>query len=290
MVVRENDSLDSLLRKSRLAAILGTFQSTLTNFPYLRKVWQENTEEERLLGVSMTGILDNVLLNDPESRELPGILTALKENVIATNKELAQVIGIPQSVAATALKPEGTVSQLTDAASGLHTRHARFYYRRIRGDTKDPLTKFMIDAGVPHEACVMKPESTVVFTFAKKAPEGALVREDISALQHLKLWLVYQRYYCEHKPSITVSVIEKEWPSVGAFVWEHFDEMSGVSFLPYDGGSYKQAPYEECTEEEYEKMVAIIPSNIDWDSLVEHTDNVKGTQTLACSANGCEIN
>jgi ribonucleoside-diphosphate reductase alpha chain len=289
VIVRAEDTQKSLINKARLAAILGTYQSTLTYFPYLRKIWKDNTEEERLLGVSMTGALDNALLNNPDSPELPYILESIKNAVIEENKILAEVIGIPQSVAVTAIKPEGTTSQLTDSASGLHTRHSKFYYRRIRGDVKDPLTKFMIDAGVPWEPCVMKPDTTVVFTFPKKAPEGALTREDLTAIQHLKLWLVYQRFYCEHKPSITVSVKEKEWPVVGAFVWEHFDEMSGVSFLPNDGGSYRQAPYEDCTEEQYLDMLKLIPEDIDWDSLVEHDDNVKGTQTLACSADGCEI-
>ena len=289
VIVRAEDTQESLIRKARLAAILGTFQSTLTDFPYLRKIWKDNTEEERLLGVSMSGSLDNDLLNNPDDPELPSILSSIKQAVIDTNKEYATDIGIPASVADTAIKPEGTTSQLTDSASGLHARHSKFYYRRIRGDVKDPLTQFMINAGVPWEPCVMKPDSTVVFTFPKKAPEGALTRNDLSAIQHLKLWLVYQRYYCEHKPSITVSVTEKEWPAVGAFVWEHFDEMSGVSFLPNDGGSYRQAPYEDCTEEQYNAMLKTIPTNLDWDSLVEHSDNVKGTQTLACSADGCEI-
>ena len=289
VIVRADDTQESLVRKARLAAILGTYQSTLTYFPYLRKIWKDNTEEERLLGVSMTGALDNALMNNPDSPELPGILQTIRDAVIEQNKSLAEIIGIPQSVATTAIKPEGTTSQLTDSASGLHTRHSKFYYRRIRGDVKDPLTQFMINAGVPCEPCVMKPDTTVVFTFPKKAPEGALVRSDISAIQHLKLWLMYQRHYCEHKPSITVSVTEKEWPAVGAFVWEYFDEMSGVSFLPNDGGSYRQAPYEDCTEEDYLSMLKTIPTSIDWDSLIEHTDNVKGTQTLACSADGCEI-
>lgn len=289
VIVRAEDTESTLIEKAKLAAILGTYQSTLTSFPYLRKIWKDNTEEERLLGVSMTGPLDCALLNNPTDPKLPELLTNIKNAVIDTNKILAAVIGIPQSVATTAIKPEGTTSQLTDSASGLHTRHSPFYYRRIRGDVKDPLTKFMIDAGVPWEACVMKPDTTVVFTFPKKAPKGALVRSDITALKHLQLWLVYQRFYCEHKPSITVSVSEKEWPAVGAFVWEHFDEMSGVSFLPYDGGSYRQAPYEDCTEEEYLAMLEVIPEHLDWDSLIEHTDNVKGTQTLACSADGCEI-
>ena len=289
VIVRADDTVDSLVHKAKLAAILGTYQSTLTHFPYLRKIWQQNTEEERLLGVSMTGALDNALLNNPDDPKLAERLDAIKQAVIAQNAELAQQIGIPQSAAVTAIKPEGTTSQLTDSASGLHTRHSKYYIRRIRGDIKDPLTQFMIQQGVPAEPCVMKPDTTVVFSFAKKAPEGALVREDLTAVQHLKLWLAYQRFYCEHKPSVTISVSEKEWPAVGAFVWEHFDEMSGVSFLPYDGGSYRQAPYEECSEEEYLALDAKIPKDVDWDSITESTDNVEGTQTLACSANGCEI-
>jgi ribonucleoside-diphosphate reductase alpha chain len=289
VIVRANDTVEYLTYKSKMAAILGTWQSTLTNFPYLRKVWETNTKEERLLGVSMTGILDNHLFNDPEDKELPGRLEAIRDSAIASNADEATLIGINASVAVTAIKPEGTTSQLTDSASGMHTRHSEFYIRRIRGDVKDPLTQFMIKAGVPAEPCVMKPDTTVVFSFAKKAPHGALVREDLTAIEHLKLWLLFQRHYCEHKPSVTISVSEKEWPAVGAFVWEYFDEMSGVSFLPYDGGSYRQAPYEECTEEEYLALLAKIPADVDWDALVEETDNVEGTQTLACSANGCEI-
>lgn len=290
IIVRAEDTLETLCNKARLATKLGTYQSTMTDFPYLRKIWQQNTEEERLLGVSMTGPLDNELLNNPDDPELPNRLTSIKNTVIQENERLAGLIGIPQSVATTAIKPEGTTSQLTDSASGLHTRHSKYYIRRVRGDVKDPLTQFMISAGVPYEPCVMQPDSTVVFSFAKKAPEGALVREDLSAIQHLKLWLQYQRYYCEHKPSVTISVTEKEWPAVGAFVWEYFDEMSGVSFLPVDGGNYRQAPYEECTEEEYATLNAKIPTHINWDSLVEHDDNAKGSQQLACSANGgCEL-
>lgn len=289
VIVRGTDTEQDLIRKARLACILGTWQSTLTYFPYLRKVWSDNTSEERLLGVSMTGSLDNRLMNNPDDPELPARLEAIRNAVVEQNKVLAKQIGIPQSVATTAIKPEGTTSQLTDSASGLHTRHSEFYIRRVRGDVKDPLTQFMIRKGVPAEPCVMKPETTVVFSFAKKAPEGAITREDLTALQHLKLWLIYQRHYCEHKPSITVSVTEKEWPAVGAFVWEHFDEMSGVSFLPYDGGSYRQAPYEECTEEEYNALLAKISENVNWDEMLEETDNVEGVQMLSCTAGGCEI-
>lgn len=289
VVVRATDTESSLLRKARLAALLGTYQSTLTDFPYLRKIWKENTEEERLLGVSMTGPLDNTLLNNPEDPNLPVLLEAMKAVVVATNKVTALHIGIPASVACTAIKPEGTTSELCTTASGMHAQHDEFFIRRVRGDIKDPLTQFMIQSGVPWEPDVMKPDSTVVFSFAKRAPEGALTKKDLSAIQHLNLWLVYQRHYCEHKPSITVSVREKEWPSVGAFVWDHFDEMSGVSFLPDDGGSYRQAPYESCTEAEYYELLAKIPTNVDWDSIVEVDDNVEGTQTLACAAGGCEI-
>lgn len=289
VIVRATDTIEDIIAKARLAAVLGTYQSTLTDFPYLRKVWKDNTEQERLLGVSMTGLLDSNLFNNPDDPKLEGRLEAIRDAVIETNKALATVLGIPQSVATTAIKPEGTTSQLTDSASGMHTRHSKYYIRRIRGDVKDPLTQFMVDKGVPYEPCVMKPETTVVFSFAKKAPEGALVREDLNAIKHLRLWLAYQRHYCEHKPSVTISVTEKEWPAVGAFVWEHFDEMSGVSFLPNDGGSYRQAPYEECTEEEYLELDAKIPKQIDWDSLQEFTDNVKGTQTLACTAGSCDI-
>lgn len=288
IVVRATDTKEDLLRKARLATVLGTLQSTLTHFPYLRKVWQKNTEEERLLGVSMTGIMDNALLNNPDSTTIGELLNEIKQECISTNFALADAIGIPRSAAITCVKPSGTVSQLTDSASGIHPRHSQFYIRRVRGDKKDPLTQLMIDAGVHNEPCVMKPDQTVVFSFPKKSPDGALLREDLTAIEHLKLWLIFQRHWCEHKPSVTISVMEHEWMEVGAFVWEHFDEMSGVSFLPYDGGSYKQAPYEECTQDVYEELNAITPSTIDW-SLKEVDDNVEGTQMLACVAGVCEI-
>lgn len=289
IVIRAKDTVEDIQRKARLATILGTFQSTLTYFPYLRKAWRENTKSERLLGVSMTGILDNHLLNNPDSPELPSILESVKQICIDSNEAFAQEIGIERSAAITCVKPSGTVSQLVDSASGLHPRHSKYYFRRVRGDNKDPLTKFMIDSGIPHEPDVSKPESTTVFTFPIKAPEGALTRKDVDALTHLKLWLAFQRHWCEHKPSVTISVTEKEWPEVGAFVWKHFNEMSGVSFLPYDGGSYRQAPYEECTEDQYKELLAQIPQNINWDSVVEIDDNVEGVQTLACTAGVCEI-
>lgn len=290
VIVRANDTEQTLLRKVYLATILGTLQSTLTHFPYLRKIWQKNTEEERLLGVSFTGIYDSKLLNDYKDPKLAHRLEALREMAVVTNRKFANDIGIPQSASVTAVKPSGTVSQLTDAASGIHPRHDPYYFRRVRSDNKDPITKHLINAGVMHEPDVTKPDSTTVFTFPKKAPEGAKVRGEISALDHLNLWLAYQRHWCEHKPSVTISVKEDEWMAVGAWVYEHFDEVSGISFLPYDGGTYRQAPYETITKQQYEDLLATTPTSIDWNALVEYEDLTEGIQTLACSAaGGCEI-
>ena len=289
VIVRPFDTEATLLEKIELATILGTFQSTMTHFPYLRKIWQTNTEEERLLGVSMTGILDNKLLNNPDDEALPALLERLKERAVSVNDKLSNAIGINASVAITAIKPEGTVSQLTGTASGLHPQHSEYFIRRVRSDNKDPLTDFLKKAGFPSEPCVMKPDSTTVFAFPMATAPGALLREDLSALQHLKLWLVYQRHYCEHKPSVTISVKENEWPEVGAFVWKNFDEITGVSFLPMDGGTYRQAPYTECTEEEYCAASMATPKFIDWDAFIENTDMVEGAQMLACTAGACEI-
>ena len=288
-IVRSDDTMASLERKIKLATILGTFQATLTNFPYLRKIWQKNTEEEALLGVSMTGILDNALLNNPDDVELPKRLEKLRDVAITTNAEFATSVGINQSVAVTAIKPEGTVSQLCSTASGIHPQHSRYYIRRVRADNKDPLTQFMIQSGFVAEPCVMKPDSTTVFSFPVKVADGALLREELSALKHLKLWLLFQRHYCEHKPSVTISVKEDEWMEVGAWVWEHFDEVTGVSFLPMDGGTYKQAPYEECTEEQYNQLKMLVPDSVDWDNFKEYDDNVEGAQMLSCTAGGCSI-
>lgn len=288
-IVRSDDTMASLERKIKLATILGTFQATLTNFPYLRKIWQKNTEEEALLGVSMTGILDNNLLNDPDDFELPVRLEKLRDVAVATNAEFASAVGINQSVAVTAIKPEGTVSQLCSTASGIHPQHSKYYIRRVRADNKDPLTQFMIQSGFVAEPCVMKPDSTTVFSFPVKVADGALLRNDLSALKHLKLWLLFQRHYCEHKPSVTISVKEDEWMEVGAWVWEHFDEVTGVSFLPMDGGTYKQAPYEECTEEQYNQLKMLVPDSVDWENFKEYDDNVEGAQMLSCTAGGCSI-
>ena len=288
VVVRADDTVDSLANKVRIATILGTFQSTLTHFPYLRKIWQKNTEEERLLGVSLTGILDNKWMGEV-SDSTAKALEQLREVAVATNLEFANTLGINQSAAITCVKPSGTVSQLVDSASGIHTRHSPYYIRRVRGDKKDPLTSFLTQAGVPTEDCVMRPDSTAVFSFPMKAPDGARTRDDLTAMQHLDLWLQYQRHWCEHKPSVTISVKEDEWMDVGAWTWRNFDEISGISFLPWDGGSYRQAPYEECTKEQYEELLAKMPKSIDWDSLKEEQDNVEGAQTLACVAGHCEI-
>jgi ribonucleoside-diphosphate reductase alpha chain len=285
-VIRHDDTKESLLRKVRLATILGTIQSSFTKFPYLRKVWQRNTEEERLLGVSFTGIYDNKL-TCTQGEELNVILTQLREMARATNKQWAERLGIPTSAAITCVKPSGTVSQLVDSASGIHPRHAKYYIRRVRGDKKDPLSQFLIQQGIPNEECVYKPTQTVVFSFPQKAPDG-LTRDDVTPIKHLELWLTYQRFWCEHKPSVTISVEEKDWPSVGAWTWENFSEISGVSYLPYDGGTYRQAPYEECTEKQYNELKTKIPT-INWSELKEETDNVEGAQMLACSAGSCEV-
>lgn len=289
VIVRADDTVDTLKEKVAVATILGTFQSTMTNFPYLRKVWQTNTEEERLLGVSMTGILDNTLLNNAYDKNLPERLEELKNVAVDTNKHLAAELGINPSAAITCVKPEGTVSQLTGTASGIHPQHSAYFIRRVRSDAKDPLTAFLKDAGFPWEPCVMKPESTVIFSFPMKTPEGARLREDLSAIEHLDLWLTFQRHWCEHKPSVTISVNESDWPKVGAWTWENFDEITGVSYLPMDGGTYRQAPYESINEEAYAAMLMEMPTAIDWEQMREVTDNVEGSQTLACTAGGCEI-
>ena len=273
-----------------MATILGTLQATLTDFKYLRKIWKDNTEEERLLGVSLTGIQDCPLLNDI-SGNISTFLRELKQIAIDTNKDFADLIGIPQSTAVTTVKPSGTVSQLVDSASGIHARHSPYYIRTVRGDNKDPLTQFMISQGIPNEPDMMKPDATTVFSFPTKSPDSAVTREENTADFQLGLWLMYQRHWCEHKPSITVSVREEEWMEVGAWVYEHFDEISGISFLPYSEHTYKQAPYQECNYGTYDKMLEEMPENIDWSLLSEYEkeDTTSGGRELACSADVCEV-
>ena len=290
VVVRATDTLDTLSEKVRLATILGTIQSTYTKFPYLRKSWQKNTEEERLLGVSLTGVMDNPLMT-LKNKGLEKTLDHLKQIAVTTNATWAERLNIPVSTAICCNKPSGTVSQLVDSSSGIHARHSAYYIRTVRGDNKDPLTQFMMDQGIPNEPDVMKPDQTTVFSFPMKAPQGATVTADMSAIEQLEMWLAYQRHWCEHKPSVTINVKNDEWFEVGAFVYKHFDEMSGVSFLPFNEHTYQQAPYQDCDESTYHKMLGIMPTNIDWSLLSEYEneDNTSGSQTLACSGDSCEI-
>ena len=289
-VVRATDTLETLERKVRIATILGTIQSTHTKFPYLRKIWQKNTEEERLLGVSLTGIMDNPLMTT-NNKGLEKTLEYLKAIAVATNAEWADRLGIPVATAITCVKPSGTVSQLVDSASGIHARHSPYYIRTVRGDNKDPLTQFMSDQGIPNEPDVMKPDMTTVFSFPMKSPTGAVVTADMSAIEQLEMWLAYQRSWCEHKPSVTINVKSDEWFEVGAFVYKYFDEMSGVSFLPFNEHTYQQAPYQDCDKETYDALLETMPAAIDWSKLsdYEQEDNTAGSQTLACSGDSCEI-
>ena len=290
VVVRATDTLDTLSEKVRLATILGTIQSSFTKFPYLRKVWKNNTEEERLLGVSLTGVMDNPLMT-LKNKGLEKTLDHLKQVAITTNATWAERLGIPVSAAISCNKPSGTVSQLVDSSSGIHARHSAYYIRTVRGDNKDPLTQFMIDQGIPNEPDVMKPDATTVFSFPMKAPKDAVVTADMTAIEQLEMWLMYQRYWCEHKPSVTINVKSDEWFEVGAFVYKHFDEMSGVSFLPFNEHTYQQAPYQDVDKETYLKTLGQMPNKIDW-SLVseyENEDNTAGSQTMACSGDVCEM-
>jgi len=284
VVCRATDDLVSLKEKVRMATVLGTFQSTLTNFKYLRKVWKDNTEEERLLGVSLTGILDCPIWNEE-------ILQILRDVAVETNKKMAKDLGIPQSTAITCVKPSGTVSQLVDSASGIHARHNDYYIRTVRGDNKDPLTQFMKDSGIPSEPCVMKPDSTTVFSFPMKSPSGATTRTEMSAIEQLEYWLMFQRHWCEHKPSVTVSVKEDEWMRVGAWVYDNFDEVSGISFLPFSDHTYAQAPYQDITGGEYEQAYKQMPASIDWSKLADYEkeDTTSGGRELACTADACEM-
>ena len=290
VVVRATDTMEDLERKIRLATILGTIQSTYTKFPYLRKVWSTNTEEERLLGVSLTGIMDNPLMT-LSNKGLESTLEHLRGIAVSTNAEWADRLGIPVAAAITCIKPSGTVSQLVDSASGIHARHSPYYIRTVRGDNKDPLTKFMMDQGIPSEPCVMKGDTTTVFSFPIKSPPKSVTRNDMTAIEQLEMWLKYQRHFCEHKPSVTISVREEEWMEVGAFVYKYFDEMSGVSFLPHSEHTYQQAPYQEIDKDAYNVLLKSMPKRIDWAGLSEYEkdDNTVAMQTMACSGDVCEI-
>jgi ribonucleoside-diphosphate reductase alpha chain len=294
VIVRQGDGFKDLERKVRLASILGTFQSTLTEFRYVRNVWRKNAEEERLLGVSLTGIMDHELLSRPARmkniNELEETLQQLKGLAIETNQTWAAQLGINPSVACTTVKPSGTVSQLVDSASGIHPRYSRYYIRTVRADKKDPLAIFMREHNFPVEDDVTKPEHTDVFLFPVEAPTGAVLRANITAIDQLEHYLIYAKHWCEHNPSITVYVKEHEWLEVGAWVYKHFGEIGGISFLPYDSGSYRQAPYQEVTEEEYKALLFKMPNDVDWTKLVEEKDMTTSMQELACFAGVCEIN
>ena len=292
VVVRADDTIETLKEKVRLATIIGTLQSTLTNFRYISSDWKKNCEEERLLGVSLTGIMDSKLTNgDGKQEDLENLLEELRQVSVDTNKKIAKELGINQSASITCVKPSGTVSQLVDAASGIHSRHSQYYIRTVRADNKDPLCDFMKSKGFKSEPCVMKGDKVTVFSFPIKSPSGAITREDKTAIEQLELWLTYQRCWCEHKPSVTISVREHEWLDVGAWVYNHFDEVSGISFLPYSEHSYKQAPYQECDEETYLELLSETPTDIDWSQLQEFEDDdqTSGSQTLACSGDSCEV-
>lgn len=301
VVVRSDDTVDTLMNKVRLATILGTLQATLTDFKYLRPIWKENTEEEALLGVSMTGIMDNHITSGQFDRSefghntslvlLRSLLNDLKKEAIYTNKVWADKLGINPAAAITCVKPSGTVSQLVDSASGIHPRFSPYYIRTVRADKKDPLAQFMTDAGFPVEDCVLKGGSTQVFSFPQKAPEGSVCVADVGAMEQLKLWMVYQDTWCEHKPSITVYYKDHEFLEIGQWLYNNFDDVSGISFLPYSDHTYAQAPYQDCSKEEYEAFLAKMPKDVDWSKLgdYEKEDNTTGSQELSCSAGVCEI-
>ena len=290
VVVRATDTLKDLERKVRLATILGTIQATYTKFPYLRKIWEKNTAEERLVGVSLTGIMDNPLMTT-SNRGLDKTLRHLKDVAINTNAEWAERLGIPVAAAITCVKPSGTVSQLVDSASGIHARHSPYYIRTVRGDNKDPLTQFMKDQGIPNEPEAFKPEQTTVFSFPIKSPVGAVCTPDTTAIEQMEMWLMYQRHWAEHKPSVTINVQKNEWFDVGAFVYKNFDEMSGVSFLPFDEHTYQQPPYQDCSKDDYEALLSVMPEKINWADLsnYEKEDTTVAMQTMACSGDSCEL-
>jgi ribonucleoside-triphosphate reductase len=287
VVIRANDTLETLKYKARIAAIFGTFQSTLTDFKFIGKDWTRNTEDERLLGVSLTGIMDNKLTSGQLGQEkLKECLTELRTVVVATNMEFAKKVGIPASVASTSVKPSGTVSALNDTSSGIHARHSAFYLRTVRSDKKDPIAQLMIDQGMKPENDQARPDSAYVFSFPMKSPKNAITRHDMDAIKQLEIWKIYQLYWTDHKPSITVSVRDPEWMRVGAWVYDNFENMSGVSFLPFSDHTYAQAPFQDLTEERYKELMAITPTKFDWSLLSKYETstnaNLQGAQELAC--------
>ena len=290
VIVRATDTAEILERKVKLATILGTWQASLTHFPYLSSEFKNNCQEEALLGVSLTGILDNEMLR-ANNKNTEEVLTKLRKISIDVNKDWAKKIGINPAAAITCVKPSGTVSQLTDSASGIHPRHSQYYVRTVRADRKDPLCQMMMDMKFPHEPCVMKPDTTMVFSFPVRSP-GSITRNDITAIEHLEIWLTFQRHWCEHKPSITITVKENEWMEVGAWVYRHFDEISGISFLPHSDHSYRQAPYQECSLEDCSALEQVLPNSVEWSKTLvsyEKEDSTSGTQTFACSGDKCEL-
>ena len=290
VIVRATDTPETLERKVKLATILGTWQASLTHFPYLSSEFKKNCQEEALLGVSLTGILDNEMLR-ANNKNTEEVLTKLRKISIDVNKDWAKKIGINPAAAITCVKPSGTVSQLTDSASGIHPRHSQYYVRTVRADRKDPLCQMMMDMKFPHEPCVMKPDTTMVFSFPVRSP-GSITRNDITAIEHLEIWLTFQRHWCEHKPSITITVKENEWMEVGAWVYRHFDEISGISFLPHSDHSYRQAPYQECSLEDCSALEQVLPNSVEWSKTLvsyEKEDSTAGTQTFACSGDKCEL-
>jgi ribonucleoside-triphosphate reductase len=292
VVVKDTDTMEDLTRKVRIATILGTIQSSLTNFKYLRKIWRDNCEEERLLGVSLTGQFGHRLLSGREGIDaLSSALDRLRSESIETNERYAKRLGINVSTAITTCKPSGTVSQLTNSSSGMHPWYGEYYFRTIRADNKDPMTQFMKDIGIPHEPDVMAPETTTVFTFPQAAPEGAVTRNDLTAVEHLEIWKIYKTHWTEHNPSVTINVKDDEWIEVANWVYDNWEFVGGISFLPYDSGSYRQAPYQDISETDYRQWSLEMPKAIDWSWLSDYEteDMTVGSQSLACVAGNCEV-
>jgi ribonucleoside-diphosphate reductase alpha chain len=286
VVIREEDTQETLLEKVRIATVLGTFQSTLDKFQFLSADWHKNTTEERLLGVSLTGIMDSKMMANPD----PKFLEQMRDEARKTNEKYAKLLDVPVSAAISCIKPSGTVSQLVDSASGIHSRHSPYYIRTVRTDKKDALYEFLKEKGVPVEDCVMDDyHLTAVFSFPIKSPRGCITRDDRTALEELETWLTYQRHWCEHKPSVTINVRDHEWLEVGAWVYKNFDEISGISFLPHSDHTYQQAPYQECSKEEFRKALKETPQLIEFEELLEEEDNTEGSQTLACVGASCEV-